>query len=106
MMRNNTRTPCEGHGMRDMRGITPLSPFPASHASPAPHASRCRPLQILPQPPLHFAPPPELVLWLAHPVALVRENQEPCRDTIPAERGERLEPLRIRNTEILLAIDH
>src|SRR5579884_176468 len=46
------------------------------------------------------------VLGLEHPMALVRKDQEPRWDVPALERGKSCNPLRVRNSKVVLAGDH
>src|SRR5438270_820110 len=57
-------------------------------------------------PPEHFLVPALAVGRLQHPMALVREIDEPRRHALPLQGGKQLDPLTDRAAEIEVVLDH
>src|SRR5438874_350023 len=62
------------------------------------------PPDVLRQPREHFLVPQPRVLRLEHPMVLVREIHQPRRHAFLPQRVVKLEPLRHRDTKVLLAV--
>src|SRR2546423_3396660 len=60
-------------------------------------------IQVLPEPAERLAPPQPLILRLADPMPFIREIDQPTGNTLPLQRRQKRQPLRVGHAIIQLA---